>query len=188
MKRAFDVSASAVLLLFCWPILLIIILAIRLQSPGPAIFTQVRVGRGGRPFTCYKLRTMYSGTANLPTHEVQASSVTPLGEYLRRFKIDELPQLWNVLSGEMSLVGPRPCLPSQLDLVEARRRLGVLEARPGITGLAQVNGVDMSDANRLAEIDAQYARTQSLIGDFRLILATLSGHGVGVDQVVHNNK
>jgi O-antigen biosynthesis protein WbqP len=127
---------------------------------------------------------MYSGTANLPTHEVQASSVTPLGEYLRRFKIDELPQLWNVLSGEMSLVGPRPCLPSQLDLVQARRRLGVLETRPGITGLAQVNGIDMSDANRLAEIDAQYVRTQSLMGDFRLILATLRGQGVGVDQVV----
>ena len=171
-----------------WPILLIVIIAIRLQSPGPAIFTQVRVGKDGRPFTCYKLRTMYSGTANLPTHEVQASSVTALGEHLRRFKIDELPQLCNVLIGDMSLVGPRPCLPSQTELVEARRRLGVLEVRPGITGLAQVNGVDMSDANRLAEIDAQYVRTQSLMGDFRLILATLRGQGVGVDQIVHSSK
>ena len=108
---------------------------------------------------------MYSGTANLPTHEVQASSVTALGEHLRRFKVDELPQLCNVLIGDMSLVGPRPCLPSQTALVEARRHLGVFEVRPGITGLAQVNGVDMSDANRLAEIDAQYVRTQSLIGD-----------------------
>jgi O-antigen biosynthesis protein WbqP len=188
MKRAFDVLASALFLLFCWPILLIIIVAIRLQSPGPAIFTQVRVGRNGRPFTCYKLRTMYAGTANLPTHEVQASSVTPLGERLRRFKIDELPQLWNVVIGDMSLVGPRPCLPSQTDLVEARRRLGVLDVRPGITGLAQVNGVDMSDAIRLAEIDAQYVRTQNLTGDFRLIMATLRGQGVGIDQVVHSNK
>jgi O-antigen biosynthesis protein WbqP len=131
---------------------------------------------------------MYSGTANLPTHEVQASSVTPLGERLRRFKVDELPQLCNVLIGDMSLVGPRPCLPSQTALVEARRQRGVLEVRPGITGLAQVNGVDMSDANRLAEIDAQYVRTQSLRGDFRLILATLRGQGVGVDQVAHSNK
>jgi O-antigen biosynthesis protein WbqP len=188
MKRALDALASLLLLLFCSPILLIVIIAIRLQSPGPAIFRQVRVGKNGRPFTCYKLRTMYSGTATLPTHEVQASSVTVLGEYLRRFKVDELPQLCNVLIGDMSLVGPRPCLPSQTALVEARRHLGVFEVRPGITGLAQVNGVDMSDANRLAELDAQYIRTQSLIGDFRLILATLRGQGVGVDQVVHSNK
>jgi O-antigen biosynthesis protein WbqP len=188
MKRALDVLASMLLLLFCSPILIIVIIAIRLQSPGPAIFRQVRVGKNGRPFTCYKLRTMYSGTANLPTHEVQASSVTVFGEHLRRFKVDELPQLCNVLIGDMSLVGPRPCLPSQTALVEARRQLGVFEVRPGITGLAQVNGVDMSDANRLAELDAQYVRTQSLMGDFRLILATLRGQGVGVDQIVHSNK
>jgi O-antigen biosynthesis protein WbqP len=187
MKRVLDISASALFLLFGWPILLIIIALIRLQSPGPAIFTQIRVGKGGRPFTCYKLRTMYYGTANLPTHEVTASSVTPLGEHLRRFKIDELPQLCNVLAGDMSLVGPRPCLPTQTELVEARRQLGVFEVRPGITGLAQVNGVDMSDANRLAEIDAQYVRTQSFLGDFKLIWATLRGRGVGVDQVVRCN-
>jgi O-antigen biosynthesis protein WbqP len=188
MKRALDVMACGLFLLLVWPILLIVVIAIRLRSPGPAIFRQVRVGKGGRPFTCYKFRTMYSGTANLPTHEVRASSVTALGEHLRRFKIDELPQLWNVLTGDMSLVGPRPCLPSQVDLVETRRRLGVLEVRPGITGLAQVNGVDMSDASRLAEIDAQYVRTHSLIGDFRLILATLRGQGVGVDRIIHSNK
>jgi O-antigen biosynthesis protein WbqP len=188
MKRALDVSACALFLLFFWPIFLIVSIAIRLQSPGPAIFTQVRVGKQGRPFTCYKFRTMVSGTADLPTHEVPASAVTPLGEHLRRFKIDELPQLGNVLIGDMSLVGPRPCLPSQTELVEARRRLGALAVRPGITGLAQVNGVDMSDANRLAEIDAQYVRTQSLTGDFRLILATLRGQGVGIDQVVRYTK
>jgi O-antigen biosynthesis protein WbqP len=188
MKRAFDVSACALFLLIFWPMLLIIVVVIRLQSPGSAIFRQVRVGKGGRPFTCYKFRTMYSGTANLPTHEVQASSVTALGKHLRNFKIDEIPQLCNVLVGHMSLVGPRPCLPSQIDLVEARRQLGVLEVRPGITGLAQVRGVDMSDARRLAEIDAHYVRTQSLLGDFGLIWATLRGHGVGVDQVVRYNK
>src|SRR3954447_6702339 len=184
MKRALDVVACVLFLLIGWPILVVIIIAIRIQTPGSAIFTQVRVGRGGRLFTCYKLRTMYSGTANLPTHEVQASSVTVLGEHLRRFKIDELPQLCNVLIGDMSLVGPRPCLPSQAELVEARRQLGVLEVRPGITGLAQVRGVDMSDAGRLARIDAQYVRTQSFFGDLKLILATLRGRGVGIDQVV----
>src|SRR6195952_2583872 len=178
MKRAFDVVACGLFLPFLLLILLIVIIAIRLQSPGPAIFRQVRVGKGGQPFTCYKFRTMYSVTANLPTHEVLSSSVTRLDERLRRFKIDELPQLCNVLIGYMSLVGPRPCLPSQVDLVEARRRLGVLEVRPGITGLAQVNGVDMSDPNRLAGIDAQYVRTQSLSNDLKLIWATLRGQGI----------
>lgn len=184
MKRVFDVTACAAFLLFFWPLLLIVIIAIRLQSPGDAIFRQIRVGRNGRPFTCYKLRTMYSGTSNVPTHLVAASAVTALGDHLRRFKIDELPQLWNVLLGDMSLVGPRPCLPSQTELVEARRRLGVLAVRPGITGLAQINGVDMSDANRLAELDARYVRSQSLSNDLKLIWATLRGQGIGVDQVV----
>jgi O-antigen biosynthesis protein WbqP len=186
MKRVFDVTACAVFLLLCWPVLLVVIIAIRLQSPGDAIFKQVRVGKNGRPFTCYKLRTMYSGTSDVPTHLVASSAVTALGEYLRRFKIDEIPQLCNVLRGDMSLVGPRPCLPSQTDLVEARRKLGVFDVRPGITGLAQVNGVDMSDAKRLAELDARYVRTQSLSNDLKLIWATLRGQGIGVDQVVHS--
>ena len=178
MKRAFDVSASAVLLLFGWPILLIVIIAIRLQSQGPAIFRQVRVGKNGRPFTCYKLRTMYSGTANLPTHEVQASSVTPIGEHLRRFKVDELPQLCNVLIGDMSLVGPRPCLPSQTALVEARRLLGVFEVRPGITGLAQVNGC-RGETARIEEMqarvnyDLEYLRHWSPILDFKILFLTV---------------
>jgi O-antigen biosynthesis protein WbqP len=183
MKRAFDVAASAMLLLICWPLLFLVVIAIRLDSPGPAIFPQIRVGKDGRLFTCYKLRTMHLGTANLPTHQVGASSVTALGAHLRNFKIDELPQLYNVLTGDMSLVGPRPCLPTQVDLVEARRRLGVLAVRPGITGLAQVKGVDMSDPERLAWIDARYVRTQSLMGDIKLIIATLRGQGVGIDQV-----
>jgi O-antigen biosynthesis protein WbqP len=188
MKRVFDFSVSVLLLVLCSPILLIIIAVIRLQSSGSAIFSQTRVGTKGQPFTCYKLRTMYAGTPNLPTHEVAALSVTPLGKYLRRFKFDELPQLYNVLIGDLSLVGPRPCLPSQVELVEARRRLGVLEVRPGITGLAQIKGVDMSDADRLAQIDAQYVRTQSLIGDLRLIMATLRGKGIGVDQIIPSRE
>jgi O-antigen biosynthesis protein WbqP len=188
MKRAFDISACVLLLLFAGPVLLLIIVAIRLQSPGRAIFAQVRVGKDGRLFTCYKLRTMYAGTANVPTHQVEASSVTGLGKHLRRFKIDELPQLCNVLTGDMSLVGPRPCLPSQTELLEARRRLGVLEVRPGITGLAQVSNVDMSDPHRLAEIDARYVRTQSIGKDFKLIWATVRGSGIGVDQVISSQR
>jgi O-antigen biosynthesis protein WbqP len=188
MKRAFDIVAAALFLLVGWPILLTIMIAIRWQNPGSPIFAQLRIGKQGRPFTCYKLRTMYSGTLNVPTHQADVASVTPLGKQLRRFKIDELPQLVNVLAGDMSLVGPRPCLPSQTDLIEARRKLGVLEVPPGITGLAQVNGVDMSDAVRLAEIDAQYVRSHSFLGDCKLIFATLRGQGVGIDQVVRDNS
>jgi O-antigen biosynthesis protein WbqP len=127
---------------------------------------------------------MFTGTGDVPTHEVSAAAITPLGDYLRRFKIDELPQLFNVLAGDMSLVGPRPCLPSQLELIAARRRLGVLDVRPGITGLAQVRGIDMSNAERLAEVDAQYVRSRSFFGDLKLAWATVRGQGVGVDQVV----
>lgn len=186
MKRAFDFAACALFLLISWPVLLVVAIAIRLDSPGAAIFAQVRVGKDGHPFTCYKFRTMRAGTANVPTHHVEASSVTSLGEYLRRFKVDEIPQLYNVLAGDMSLVGPRPCLPSQVALVEARRRSGVLTVLPGITGLAQSRNIDMSDPKRLAEVDAEYVRSQSFAGDLKLIWSTLRGHGVGVDRVVRD--
>ena len=186
MKRSFDVLACGLFLFVFWPVLLMIVVAIRLQSAGPAIFAQARVGKDGRAFTCYKLRTMYSGTANVPTHQVEPASVTPLGEYLRRFKVDEIPQLYNVLIGDMSLVGPRPCLPSQIDLIEARRQLGVLTVQPGITGLAQVRGIDMSDPRRLADVDAEYVRSHSFAGDLKLIWSTLRGRGVGVDQIVRD--
>lgn len=184
MKRLLDLAASVLLLLVLWPVLLIVIVAIRHETRGPAIFKQTRVGRNAREFTCYKFRTMFAGTADIPTHLVAPSAVTPLGNHLRRFKIDELPQLFNVFIGDMSLVGPRPCLPSQLELVAARNRLGVFAVRPGITGLAQVRGVDMSDPERLAELDAQYVVSRSIGGDLRLILATLRGKGLGVDRVV----
>jgi len=108
-----------------------------------------------------------------------ASAVTPLGRHLRRLKLDELPQLWNILRGEMSFVGPRPCLPSQTALVKARRRHGLDRLRPGITGISQVAGVDMSDPERLATLDATYLQNMSLGTDIRLILATVLGAGQG---------
>ena len=145
MKRLVDICAALFGLVLSSPLVAVAVLAIRRESPGPAIFRQQRVGRWGREFTCYKLRTMYVGTAHLPTHETQASAVTPLGQKLRRWKLDELPQLFNVLTGEMSLVGPRPCLPTQTALIEARRTRNVFAVRPGITGLAQVRGIDMSE-------------------------------------------
>ena len=177
MKRVFDFAACALFLLIFWPILLLIVVAIRLQSPGSAIFAQVRVGKDGRRFTCYKLRTMHTGTANVPTHQVEASSVTVLGEYLRRFKIDEIPQLCNVVAGDMSIVGPRPCLPSQTDLIEARRQLGVLDVRPGITGLAQVNGCrgetqTLDDMRRRVDYDLEYLRHWCWLLDIKIMVRT----------------
>ncbi|TPN83319.1 sugar transferase [Mesorhizobium sp. CU2] len=160
------------MLVIAVPILLVAMLAIRATSPGPAIFSQTRVGRGGALFTCRKLRTMHRGTPSLPTHEAPAASVTVVGRALRATKIDELPQLWNVLSGEMSLVGPRPCLPTQTELIERRRQLGVLAALPGITGLAQIKGIDMSDPKLCAETDAAYLETASVGLDLKILLGT----------------
>lgn len=180
MKRLFDLVAAAAGLVLTAPLLAVLVIAIRRESEGPAIFAQERVGKNGALFRCYKLRTMYSGTANVPTHHADASRITPLGAKLRRTKLDELPQLWNILRGEMSLVGPRPCLASQVELVELRRQRGVLRLLPGITGVAQVEGMDMSDPAKLAEKDAEYLRDVSVLHDLKLIWRTVvAGEGQG---------
>lgn len=171
-KRAFDLAFGAVMLAATSPIVLVAMLAIRATSPGPAIFLQTRVGREGALFSCRKLRTMRRDTPSLPTHEAPASSITAVGKVLRATKIDELPQLWNVLKGEMSLVGPRPCLPTQTELIERRRQLDVLTALPGITGLAQIKGIDMSDPKLCAETDAAYLRAASISLDLKILLGT----------------
>lgn len=159
--------------------MLLIWIAIRLESPGAGIFRQARTGRDGRVFVCYKFRTMQLSTPNVGTHEVSASAITRMGSFLRGSKLDELPQIVNLLRNEMSLVGPRPCLPSQNTLVEARRARGVLGIKPGITGLAQINSIDMSDPERLAIWDERYLRLQTLLLDIKIILATAGGRGAG---------
>ncbi|WP_258051989.1 sugar transferase [Mesorhizobium sp. INR15] len=164
---------ATLLLAVTSPVQLLAMLAIRVSSPGPAIFSQTRVGREGILFRCHKLRTMYVGTPSLPTHEAPVSAVTALGRTLRKLKVDELPQLWNVLKGEMSLVGPRPCLPSQTELIELRRELGVSAALPGITGLAQIRGVDMSNPRLCAGTDAEYLKAASIGFDLRILLGTI---------------
>lgn len=178
-KRMLDVLFALAVLIFLWWLLVLIWIFVRLESRGPGIFAQERVGRNGRVFTCYKFRTMKIGTANLGTHEVSVSAVTRLGQVLRKLKLDELPQILNIFRNEISLIGPRPCLPVQSTLIEARRRLGVLTLKPGISGLAQVNGVDMSDPERLARWDARYMGLQSLLLDLRIIVATALGGGNG---------
>ncbi|MDP2024902.1 sugar transferase [Sulfuriferula sp.] len=177
--RCLDIIAAGTGLLLVTPVLVVIGLWIRATSPGPAVFAQTRIGRFERPFTCYKLRTMSFDTVSVATHEVSARSVTPLGRVLRRLKLDELPQLWNVLIGDMSLVGPRPCLPVQQQLLTARRSHAVLSVRPGITGPGQVNGVDMSEPEKLAALDAVWAAEPSVRAYVGYILRTLVGHGQG---------
>lgn len=179
VRRTIDLCFAIAVAVLLWWLLLLIWVLIKLQSSGPGIFAQERVGRGGKVFVCYKFRTMKLGTVQAATNEVSASSVTKLGHFLRRTKIDELPQIWNIIRNEVSLVGPRPCLQVQEALVMARRRRGVLELKPGITGLAQVNGIDMSEPERLARWDQKYGALQSLTLDLRIILATAKGGGQG---------
>lgn len=184
IKRTVDIFSSALFLaLFSW-LLVAIWLVVKLSSPGPGLFFQQRVGRNQRRFWCVKFRTMYVETPSEATHRVAANYVTPVGRILRRLKLDELPQLWNVLRNEMSLIGPRPCLPEQHPLIEARQRRGVLELTPGISGLAQVNGIDMSEPELLAEIDERYSRLRCLYLDAKIAIATVSGNGGG-DRVRH---
>lgn len=178
-KRLMDIGFAVVVLALLWWALIGLWVAIRLQSPGPSIFAQERVGRGARRFTCYKFRTMHIGTVQAGTHEVSQSAVTSLGSFLRRTKIDELPQVWNILRNEISLVGPRPCLPVQTELIAERLKRGVLDVTPGISGLAQINNIDMSEPVRLAEWDARYVATRSLLLDFKILLRTALGSGQG---------
>ncbi len=173
LARLTEASIALIGLVVTSPLVLAAALAVRGTSPGPAVLVQQRVGQHEMPFRCLKLRTMWKDTRAVPTHEAAVSAVTPVGRFLRRTKLDELPQLWNVLRGEMSFVGPRPCLPTQEALIAARRARGVYALRPGITGLAQVRGVDMSDPEALAVIDAEYLAKRSVALDLRILLATL---------------
>jgi len=178
-KRLIDLAFVAFVAVFLWWLLLIAWAAVRLSSPGPGIFAQERVGRDGAPFVCYKFRTMRKGTRQAGTHEVSADAVTRVGALLRKTKIDELPQIANIVRGELSLVGPRPCLPVQTALVAARTARGVLSVRPGITGWAQIRDIDMSDPERLAVTDAEYVALRTLPMELRIILATATGGGQG---------
>lgn len=178
MIRLLDILFATIGLIVSSPVLLVLTV-IGWFDTGSPLFRQTRVGRNQQPFTLIKFRTMRPDTASVATHLVSASAVTPFGAFLRRTKLDELPQLWNVLKGEMSLVGPRPCLPNQHELIAARAALDVLSARPGITGLAQIQGIDMSTPQKLAEVDAEMLRTLNLSSYFRYILQTATGSGFG---------
>jgi lipopolysaccharide/colanic/teichoic acid biosynthesis glycosyltransferase len=185
LKRGMDLAFALTVLLVFWWLLLILALWVHATSPGPAIFAQERLGKDEARFTLYKFRTMAQGTKQAGTHEVTAASVTPIGRFLRASKLDELPQVWNILRGEISLIGPRPGLPSQTELADARRRKGVFAVRPGISGLAQIEGIDMSTPEKLAARDADYIALQGLLLDLKIALATATGKGKG-DRIAGN--
>ena len=157
-----------------------------LENKSPFFF-QERVGKNFRNFTLIKFRTMHKGTQNCATHLVDTSRITTLGAFLRRTKLDEIPQLWNVLKGEMSFVGPRPCLPIQKELIKFRQELNIHLSLPGITGLAQVRGVDMSDPLLLAKTEFEMIKKFNIFYYFWFIFITLIGNGFG-DRVKEKNK
>ncbi|MCJ1883432.1 sugar transferase [Pseudomonas sp. LA21] len=183
MIRFFDVVFSLLGLVFGFPVLLVIY-AFGLLDTGSPLFMQERVGRAKKPFTLVKFRTMKVDTASVASHLASASSITTLGSFLRKTKLDELPQLWNVLKGDMSLVGPRPNLFNQDELIAEREALGIYAVRPGITGLAQINEIDMSTPKLLAETDARMIQQMSVRNYFSFIIQTVTGKGSG-DRVRH---
>ncbi len=176
--RTLDFTLAFVGLLVTFPILLIVTL-IGLFDTGSPIFMQQRVGRHKRPFTLIKFRTMFVDTKSVATHLASEASVTKLGNFLRKTKIDELPQLINVLKGEMSLVGPRPNLLNQVQLIEERDIRGIYAVLPGITGLAQVKTIDMSTPKLLAVTDQKMIETLTIKEYFKYIVMTVMGNGSG---------
>ncbi len=178
MLRVLDVVLSAVGLVLTAPIQLGI-MAIGFFDTGSPLFIQQRVGKNQRPFTLIKFRTMKPGTASTATHLASADAITPFGRFLRRTKLDELPQLINVLKGDMSLVGPRPCLYNQTELIYAREKKAVFSVLPGITGLAQINDIDMSDPPKLAEWDQKMIHSMNVSNYFKYLAFTLLGKGAG---------
>lgn len=184
MIRIFDIVFSLLGLVFGLPLLFLLTL-IGLFDTGSPIFRQVRVGRHQKPFTLVKFRTMKLDTASVATHLASNSSITRFGHFLRKTKLDELPQLWNVLKGEMSLVGPRPGLFNQEELTQERAKRGVYEARPGITGLAQVSEIDMSTPALLAETDQKMLESLTLVAYFKYIFMTVAGKGAGDRVKLH---
>lgn len=178
-KRIFDIAISAAMIIPAAIICILFMPFIYADTRASPLFLQQRVGKNGKPFTIVKLRTMTSNTPDAGSHLVGSDSITRTGRLLRKAKIDELPQLLNVLAGQMSFVGPRPCLPNQVELIEARSKNGVLTLCPGITGPSQVAGIDMSQPQRLAISDASYLGPWSLKRDISLLIRTATGAGQG---------
>ena len=182
MIRLIDFLASFFGLILLLPLILVLYI-IGLFDTGSPVFRQKRVGKNKKAFMLYKFRTMNKNTKSVATHLANQSDVTRFGSFLRKTKLDELPQLFNVLIGDMSLVGPRPCLFSQEELISEREKRGVYNFKPGITGLAQINDVDMSTPAKLSEFDALMLKDLNLTNYLKYVLATVTGKGQG-DRII----
>ncbi|OOG74582.1 sugar transferase [Algoriphagus sp. A40] len=173
VKRILDSLLAIFLLVLLLPVYLVIGLIIWLQDGGPAIFKQKRIGRNGDEFLFYKFRSMPINTPNVESRETKKLQVTTFGKFIRRTNLDELPQFYNVLKGDMSFIGPRPPIPSQTELIELRRSNGALALQPGLTGWAQVNAYDGMPTDKKAAFDGEYARRISFFMDFLILLKTV---------------
>ena len=181
VKIFIDISFSiTVVVLFFW-LLISISLLIKLSSKGTVLFIQDRVGEKGRIFKIYKFRTMKIGTVNVGTHRIDEKSITYFGKILRKTKLDELPQIVNIFLGQMSLIGPRPGLPTQKSLYRERKKRGVYSVKPGISGYSQINNIDMSAPTKIAEWDQRYLAMRSILFEFKLLLNTVT-NGFGVKK------
>ena len=178
MLRTFDILLASLAVLIFLPILIFIFFIIYFENKSP-LFFQKRVGKNMKQFTLIKFRTMSIGTKSCATHLIDDSKITKLGKFLRKTKLDELPQLLNVIKGDMSLVGPRPCLPSQFELIDMRNSFNVYNFLPGITGLAQIKGIDMSDPVLLAQLDSRMMKNLNLYKYFYYLFCTFLGSGFG---------
>jgi len=176
MKRLFDLLFAGLLALLLWPVLCLIALLVRLSSPGPALYWSERVGRGNVLFCMPKFRTMRTDTPAVATHLLDEPDrwLTPIGGFLRKSSLDELPQLWSIVLGQMSFVGPRPALFNQHDLITLRSQHGVDQLLPGLTGWAQIHGRDELAIPDKVALDAEYLRTQSFLLDLKIMLLTVA--------------
>jgi len=176
IKRLMDIILSLTALIVLSPLMLGIAVIVRATSEGPALFRQMRSGKDLVEFEILKFRTMYtSAPKNMPTHMLEGaqSHITPVGAFLRRTSLDELPQLINILRGDMSIVGPRPPLPTQYDLIEARAKVGANSMKPGLTGWAQINGRDELPIEVKAGLDGEYVKNFGFIFDMKCIIGTV---------------
>ena len=194
MKRIFDFLMSLIAIIILSPVILIVALAVKFTSPGPILFKQRRIGKDNVEFEIYKFRTMRIDTPNVPTHLLENPEqwITPVGKFLRKTSLDELPQLFNILKGEMSIVGPRPALYNQIDLRDMRTVVGVHKLIPGLTGWAQINGRDEIPLSLKVRLDKEYLDRKSFLFDIKIIfmtvLSVLKSDGVQEGRAENNNE
>jgi len=176
IKRLLDITISGVGIIITSPFLGVIALIIKTTSKGPVLFKQQRYGRHQKPFVCYKFRSMYiTAPKDMPTWKLEnpEEHITPVGKFLRKTSMDELPQLFNIFKGEMSLIGPRPVVLKEKKLIEAREKVGANDVRPGLTGWAQINGRDLVGTEEKAELDGRYVKRMSFLVDCKVFFKTI---------------